>query len=509
MKLTHKKFLITSLPFTAASVSVPLIGAVDTAIAGGLGSYHYINSVALGSVIFSTIFWLFNFLGLTASGFASQSLGSGNKQEELCAFLRGSILACGIGLVIILLQNHIFNAAVQFFNPPAETLVFMRLYFNIIVYTVPAALFYQTAQGWLAGIMQVRFSVAVGLTANIANALLAFILVYGCGLGVAGVAAASALANILAAVLALYGFYKSRPCSLKSVSPAQLFSGQDFAKLLNCSGHLAIRTLCMLIMINTFMSQSSAFGGEILAANSILMQIQYVMGDVFTGFSQAAAIYAGIAAGEGNKKLLQSTLKISAIQSLAAAFLQTGLYFVWRAKIAGLFTGLPQILAAVNRYDMFIVFFPILSALGIVYYGVFNGTLQTTPICISMLKLPACQSRACAGIRQQRTVAGLSGILHCPQRFFINICAFAAEKISLPHIKKPSLSAKAGKEGYFMPVFQTRPGKKMSVSYTSGLPRWREGTKLPWQSLPPLISMPSARQCVKRSCVSSSLCPEW
>lgn len=218
MKLTHKKFLITSLPFTAASVSVPLIGAVDTAIAGGLGSYHYINSVALGSVIFSTIFWLFNFLGLTASGFASQSLGSGNKQEELCAFLRGSILACGIGLVIILLQNHIFNAAVQFFNPPAETLVFMRLYFNIIVYTVPAALFYQTAQGWLAGIMQVRFSVAVGLTANIANALLAFILVYGCSLGVAGVAAASALANILAAVLALYGFYamffkKRKPCT--------------------------------------------------------------------------------------------------------------------------------------------------------------------------------------------------------------------------------------------------------------------------------------------------------
>lgn len=142
---------------------MPLIGAVDTAIAGGLGSYHYINSVALGSVIFSTIFWLFNFLGLTASGFASQSLGSGNKQEELCAFLRGSILACGIGLVIILLQNHIFNAAVQFFNPPAETLVFMRLYFNIIVYTVPAALFYQTAQGWLAGIMQVRFPLPWGL----------------------------------------------------------------------------------------------------------------------------------------------------------------------------------------------------------------------------------------------------------------------------------------------------------------------------------------------------------
>ena len=207
----------------------------------------------------------------------------------------------------------------------------MRLYFNIIVYTVPAALFYQTAQGWLAGIMQVRFSVAWGLRQTLPTP---------CWHLYWFTAAALALPVWLrplpckhpGAVLALYGFYKSRPCSLKSVSPAQLFSGQDFAKLLNCSGHLAIRTLCMLIMINTFMSQSSAFGGEILAANSILMQIQYVMGDVFTGFSQAAAIYAGIAAGEGNKKLLQSTLKISAVQSLAAAFLQTGLYFVWRAN---------------------------------------------------------------------------------------------------------------------------------------------------------------------------------
>ena len=114
MKLTHKKFLITSLPFTAASVSVPLIGAVDTAIAGGLGSYHYINSVALGSVIFSTIFWLFNFLGLTASGFASQSLGSGNKQEELCAIFARQHSCLRHRACYNTFAKPYFNAAVQF-----------------------------------------------------------------------------------------------------------------------------------------------------------------------------------------------------------------------------------------------------------------------------------------------------------------------------------------------------------------------------------------------------------
>lgn len=385
MQLTQKKFLTTSLPFILASISVPLIGAVDTAVVGRLGNYHFINAVALGSVIFSTIFWLFNFLGLTASGFASQSLGRNNPQEELYAFLRGSLLAVGIGLLIVLLQKFIFSAADYFFNPPQQTLIYMRQYFNIIIFTVPCALFYQTAQGWLAGIMQVKLSVAVGLTANITNMMLAFTLVYGFGMGVAGVASAAAIANILACLLALYGFIKHKPCPLRGIKLSLLFRGPAFAKLLNCSSHLAIRTICMLIMINTFMSQSSAFGGEILAANSILMQIQYVMGDIFAGFSQAAAIYAGIAAGERNSGLLISTLKISAIQAMAAGLAQSAVYYLWRSDIIGIFTHQQEILSTACHYDIFIALFPVLSALGIVYYGIFNGTLQTTPICISML----------------------------------------------------------------------------------------------------------------------------
>lgn len=385
MQLTHARFLKTSLPFIIASVSSPLISAIDTAVVGQLDNYHYINSVALGSVIFSTIYWLFNFLGLTSSGFASQSLGRDNAEEELYAFLRGNILALIIGIIIVLLQRPIFNTAVSFFNPPEETLFYLQQYFGIIIFTVPAALFYQTAQGWLAGFMKVRLSVAVGLSANISNAVLDVIFVYVFNLGVEGVAAATAISNILAFGLSILAFYKNMPCRMAKISFRRLLYGPAFGKLVNCSGHLAVRTLCMLLMVNTFMSQSAHFGSKILAANSILMQIQYIMGDVFAGFSQAAAIYAGVAVGSKNKNMLLTVLKISAVQALAVGFLQFALYYLWRSRIIALFTGLPDILATVQQYDIFIAFFPVLSALGIVYYGIFNGTLQTTPICISML----------------------------------------------------------------------------------------------------------------------------
>ena len=55
MKLSHKKFIKTSIPFTLATMAASLMGAVDTAVVGHLGNYTYINAVSLGAVIFSTV----------------------------------------------------------------------------------------------------------------------------------------------------------------------------------------------------------------------------------------------------------------------------------------------------------------------------------------------------------------------------------------------------------------------------------------------------------------------
>lgn len=56
MELTHKRYLKITFPFMLSSVAVPVIGAVDTAVVGRLGSPDYISAVALGAVIFSTIY---------------------------------------------------------------------------------------------------------------------------------------------------------------------------------------------------------------------------------------------------------------------------------------------------------------------------------------------------------------------------------------------------------------------------------------------------------------------
>ncbi len=51
MKLSHMKFIKTSLPFTLSTMATSMMGTIDTAVLGHLGNYTYINAVSLEAVI--------------------------------------------------------------------------------------------------------------------------------------------------------------------------------------------------------------------------------------------------------------------------------------------------------------------------------------------------------------------------------------------------------------------------------------------------------------------------
>ena len=60
-------------PIMLSNVSVPLLGAVDTAVVGHLPGAHNIGAVAVGALIFSIIYWGFGFLRMGTTGFTAQA----------------------------------------------------------------------------------------------------------------------------------------------------------------------------------------------------------------------------------------------------------------------------------------------------------------------------------------------------------------------------------------------------------------------------------------------------
>ena len=79
MKKIDRDIFKIALPAIVSNITVPLLGLVDTAIVGHMGSASYIGAIAVGGVIFSIIYWLFTFLRMGTSGLTAQDLGADDK----------------------------------------------------------------------------------------------------------------------------------------------------------------------------------------------------------------------------------------------------------------------------------------------------------------------------------------------------------------------------------------------------------------------------------------------
>jgi hypothetical protein len=87
-----------------ANLTTPLIGIVSTIAIGRLGDATLLGGVAIASVVFDCLFWLFGFLRMSTLAFSAQALGAGEPQELRAIFLRGLVVAAAIGAALIVLQ---------------------------------------------------------------------------------------------------------------------------------------------------------------------------------------------------------------------------------------------------------------------------------------------------------------------------------------------------------------------------------------------------------------------
>ena len=100
MKLRDKQILQIALPSIVSNITVPLLGLIDVAIVGHLGSPAYIGAIAVGGMLFNIIYWIFGFLRMGTSGMTSQAYGKRDLPEVVRLLVRsrhaGTIRAHGM-----------------------------------------------------------------------------------------------------------------------------------------------------------------------------------------------------------------------------------------------------------------------------------------------------------------------------------------------------------------------------------------------------------------------------
>src|SRR3954470_10946614 len=119
--VTHARVLAIAVPMTLSNATTPLLGVVATAVIGRLGQAHLLGAVAMSSVIFDCMFWLFGSLRMSTVALTAQALGRGDVAEERATLARALLIAAAAGLVVVVLQVPLGAFIYSLMGASAET----------------------------------------------------------------------------------------------------------------------------------------------------------------------------------------------------------------------------------------------------------------------------------------------------------------------------------------------------------------------------------------------------
>lgn len=360
-------------PMILANISPALIGLVDTAVVGHLGDAHYIGAVAVGAVILSFTFTACNFLRMTTTGLAAQAAGAGDATRLRTVLAQACGTALYLGTLLLLVQVPLGALALRLIEPSAAVADAAWSYYAIRIWSAPAALVNFALIGWFVGLGNARAPLAMVLTANAVNIVLDLILVPGLGFAVKGVAWASLVAEYVGTALGAWLIGKELAQRPGHWSRAAILHLRDLYALFSANAALFLRTLLLMFAFAFLTTMGARQTDTILAANAILVNLQYLMAYVLDGFANAAESLTGRAIGARDGEGVGAIVHECLIWTLAAALAIALVYAVAGPLAIRIVTSVPSVIEAAHRYLPWMVLSPLVCAWGFLYDGVFVG----------------------------------------------------------------------------------------------------------------------------------------
>ncbi|MBU3029390.1 MATE family efflux transporter [Paracoccus marinaquae] len=385
--LTHRRVLNIALPIVLSNATVPLLGLVDTGVVGQLGRPEPIGAVGIGAVVLTSIYWVFGFLRMGTSGLVAQSHGAGDRAEVGAHLLRALAIAGTAGLAMILLQYPLFRAAFAIAPAGAEVEALARDYLAIRIWGAPATIGLYALTGWLIAIERTRSVLALQLLQNGLNVVLDVWFVLGIGLGVAGVAWATLIAEWAGLALGLFfARHALRAAIAQARSAASLFARDKLDRLLRVNGDIMIRSVLLQASFTTFLFLGAAQGDVTLAANQVLVQFLSITAFSLDGFAFAAESLVGQAVGARQPGRLRRAAILTSQWGVAGALLLGLVFWGLGGAIIDLLTTAPQVRIEARQYLIWMGFAPLIGVASWMFDGIFIGATLTREMRVAMLQ---------------------------------------------------------------------------------------------------------------------------
>lgn len=290
-----REILRLALPALGALIAEPLFLLADTAIIGHLGTPQ-LAGLGIAATILATLVNVSIFLAYGTTAAVARMLGAGDMRGALRQGIDGCWLAVLIGLITVAVGVPAVPWVVSLFGPAPEVAQHAETYLRISLFGIPAMLLVLAATGVLRGLQDTRTPLVVAASGAAGNVALNVLLVYGLGLGIAGSAIGTVIAQT--AMAAVFIVIVGRGARTYGASLRPHWPG--VRRSFGAGVPLVIRTVAMRVALIVTTVVATALGTTSLAAHQVVYNTWILLALVLDAVAIAAQALVGRALGAGD-----------------------------------------------------------------------------------------------------------------------------------------------------------------------------------------------------------------
>ncbi len=320
----HRTFLRLALPVLLSLIAEPLTGIADTAFVARLGSVP-LAALGVAVTLLSSLFWIFNFLGIGTQTAVAQAFGRGNQIAAREAATSAVVAALVLGVVMGLAAWPWLDSLAAFMGAEGEMAHAAVAYLGIRFVSAPAILVMMASFGALRGLQDMRTPFWIAATLNALNIGLDAVLIFGLGpipaYGLVGAAWATVVSQWFGATWAIL----AARSALGGAAPVRV---RNVTRLFVVGRDLVARTGLLLLFLLLATRAATQIGPHEGAAQQAVRQVWMLAAFLLDAFAASAQSLVGFFVGSGAKAVARRVARVACVWGLGAGTLVSiGLVF--------------------------------------------------------------------------------------------------------------------------------------------------------------------------------------
>ena len=337
------KIIVFALPLALTGVMQQLLNAADVLTLGQFVGKNAMAAVGNNISTVGLIVSLMMGLSLGANVVIAQNIGANKIDRAQSAVSTAFVLAGICGIFFCILAEFLVAPIFYFLEVPQSVVDMAEAYLRIFLLGLPAISFYNFQAAIFRSKGDTRTPLMALASASGVNILLNLIFVLQFDWGVAGVAAATVIANVVSALI-LFRILLREDGIIKLHLNALIVDREELFEIIRIGLPAGIQGMVFSLSNLLIQAAINSLGADAMAASAAAFTIEINVFCVVNGFGQAATTFVGQNYGAGNLPRCKRVTWVS--MGLSALFMQTLCCFIlfFAEEVLSLFNEDPEVI---------------------------------------------------------------------------------------------------------------------------------------------------------------------